>query len=245
MKAILTNLEAILSHGYSSFSIFDDWLDLMLFALQQDDERYLEIVRKYKNDQRQGKREIDYFCNAFAELQICMKKMNEDVLGQVYMQWNMSNKYRGQFFTPKHIASMMAEMLNPVGNILDPCCGSGIMLVESIKHMSNEEIDRSTFCGYDIDLTCVKMTALNLLFFNVNGFVVWGDSLAMECNKVYETRRSYAGGSIRELTGELLETFKANYKGSLTKSFQDIPSQPMNQQELQKLSSRGEQLSFF
>jgi len=175
-----------------------------------------------------------------------MQKTNEDVLGQVYMEWNMSNKYRGQFFTPKQVASMMAQCLAPTGgNILDPCCGSGVMLVEAIKTMTNEQLDSACFCGQDIDLTCVKMCALNLLFFNAHGYVVWGDSLLMECRKVYQTSRSYLGGSIRELTGDTLETFKKSYIPAVTETFKEMSSQPLSQEELQKLSINGEQLSFF
>lgn len=245
MKDIIKCLEAILHRGYSSFTIFNDWLDLMLYALQRDDPPYLEIVKKYKNNQPYGKREIDYFSEAFALLMLEMQNTNDDILGQVYMQWNQSNKYRGQFFTPKHVASMMAQCLNPKGRILDPCCGSGIMLVEAIKTMNNEALDNSLFCGQDIDITCVKMCALNLLFFNVNGYVVWGDSLLMECKKVYQINRSYMGGSIRELTGEAFESFKRSYTASIEKTLQELPSKNLTQEELQKLTAKGEQLSFF
>lgn len=245
MKDIIKCLEAILHRGYSSFTIFNDWLDLMLYALQRDDTPYLEIVRKYKNNQPQDKREIDYFSEAFALLMLEMQKTNDDILGQVYMQWNQSNKYRGQFFTPKHVASMMAQYLTPHGRILDPCCGSGIMLVEAIKTMNNETLDNSLFCGQDIDLTCVKMCALNLLFFNVNGYVVWGDSLLMECNKVYQTARSPLGGNIRELTGEAFESFKRSYTASIEKTLQELPQKNLTHEELQKLTAKGEQLSFF
>lgn len=184
MKEILSTLQKILKRGYTHYNVFNDWLDLMLYALQRDDPPYLEIVKKYKNDRANGEREIDYFAHAFAELQVEMSKTNDDILGQVYMQWNMKNKYRGQFFTPKHVASMMAKIIEPKGKILDPCCGSGVMLIETIKTMNNKTIEDSTFYGQDIDLTCVKMCALNLLFFNVNGFVIWGDSLLMTCEKV-------------------------------------------------------------
>jgi hypothetical protein len=236
MKDILKCLEAILARGYSSYMIFNDWLDLMIFALQRDDEHYLEIVRKYKNTGKRGEREIDYFCQAFAHLQMEMKKTNDDVLGQIYMQWNQNNKYRGQFFTPKHIACLIAKVIEPKGRIIDPCCGSGIMLVEALKTMDNEKLDKAVFFGQDIDLTCVKMCALNLLFFNVNGFVVWGDSLALECRKVYGTSRSYLGGSIRELTDSELEFFKARYVPSVKKL---IETKPILKTQTE------EQLSFF
>lgn len=245
MKSILEALESVLRHGYNSYDILNDWLDIMLYALQKDDPHYLEIVKKYKNDKPVGEREIDYFCIAFALLQIEMQKSNDDVLGELYMQWNMNNKYRGQFFTPKHVASMMAKVLNPKGKIIDPCCGSGIMLVEAIKTMDNKTLDESVFVGQEIDITCVKMCALNLLFFNVNGYVVWGDSLRMECRKVYQTKRSYLGGSIRELTEDVLEAFKEIYIPAIKETFKEVSSEPLSEEELQKLSIKGEQLSFF
>jgi len=243
MKGILEALESILRHGYNSYDILNDWLDLMLYALQGDDPHYLEIVRKYKNDRPKGEREIDYFCKAFALLQLEMQKTNDDVLGQIYMEWNMSNKYRGQFFTPKHVASMMATMLNPKGRVLDPCCGSGVMLVEAIKVMDNVTINDSSFYGQDIDITCVKMCALNLLFFNVNGYVIWGDSLLLECKKVYETRRSFLGGSIRELTADALEAFIQSYIPAVKETLKQ--ANPMSEEEINKLSAQHEQLSFF
>lgn len=243
MKDIIKSLESILHRGYNSYDIFNDWLDLMIFALQRDDEQYLEIVRKYKNSGKQGEREIDYFCKAFAHLQIEMKKENCDVLGEVYMQWNMSNKYRGQFFTPKHVASAIAHMLNPKGKILDPCCGSGVLLIEAIKLMDNTSLEEAKIFGQDIDLTCVKMCALNLLFFNVNGFVIWGDSLMYECKKVYQTYRSPLGGSIRELTGDILEEFKQSYTSSIKRTRINSGSQSVSSNN--NNVSASEQLSIF
>lgn len=241
MKDILQSLEVVLHRGYNSYDIFNDWLDLMIFALELDDEQYLKIVKKYKNNDPQGEREIDYFCKAFAHLQITMKKENSDVLGEVYMQWNMNNKYRGQFFTPTHVASMMAHILNPKGKVLDPCCGSGVLLIEAIKTMDCQTINEAKIFGQDIDLTCVKMCALNLLFFNVNGFVIWGNSLTYECNKVYQTMRSPLGGSIRELIGSDLEAFRESYSASLKRAL----SESSNQRNINNTATASEQLSIF
>jgi type I restriction-modification system DNA methylase subunit len=211
-KEILFLLNSLLANGYSSYDIFNDFMDLILYALQGDDESYLKIVNKYPNTKPIGHREIDYFYTAFQLLQYEMRETNSDVLGELYMQWNISNKYKGQFFTPMHVASFMVQITNPTsGRILDPCCGSGIMLVESIKTMKQEQLDNAIFYGQDIDLTCVKMTALNLCFLNVNGYVIQGNTLAMECNRVYQTGRSIYGGSIKELKGDELENFKSWY----------------------------------
>ncbi len=223
-KEIISQLNHLFQSGYSPYNIFNDFIDLILYALQGDDEQYLKIVHKYPNKKPIGHREIDYYHTAFQMLQYEMRQSNSDVLGELYMQWNMSNKYKGQFFTPKHVASFMAQITNPTGGrILDPSCGSGVMLVEAIKTMKHDDLDKATFYGQDIDLTCVKMTALNLCFFNVNGYVIQGNTLTMECNKVYQTRRSIYGGSIRELCGERLEAFKASYVPSIEKMVSENP----------------------
>ena len=207
MKEILKALEQI-DYSKSDYTIFEDWLDLMIYASSGKEKEYLEIVKKYKNDGEKGKRPIDYFCKAFGLLMSEMKKENKELLGNIYMEWNVNNKAAGQYFTPWHIAECMASM---VGNkdaktILDPTCGSGVMLIAGCKYNP-----KATFYGQDLDPTCVKMCALNLCFFNLNGFAIQGNTIAFECNTVYQTKRTYLGGAIRELEGKELEQFKKSY----------------------------------
>ncbi|RPI19217.1 MAG: hypothetical protein EHM58_02550 [Ignavibacteriae bacterium] len=236
MTEILKCLEAILHKGYNSEAIFIDWLDLILYTMQRDDAHYLEIVRRYGNEGKTGEREIDFFAKAFTELLKIMHETNDDILGEVYMQWNMANKFRGQYFTPKQVADFMAKAISPQGGkILDPACGSGIMLISCIKSMANDQLDESVFVGQDIDLTCVKMCALNLLFFNVNGFVVWGDTLKFECKKVYKTKRSIYGGVIHEMIGRRFEAFKESYLISVQHSYKPSNIQVHNTDETNKV----------
>lgn len=44
---------------------------------------------------------------------------------------------QGQFFTPRNVARMMVEILDPTGEelIIDPACGSGGFLIESLRHI--------------------------------------------------------------------------------------------------------------
>ena len=47
-------------------------------------------------------------------------------------------KGKGEFYTPKCIVNLLAEMIEPYsGTIYDPCCGSGGMFVQSIKFIEN------------------------------------------------------------------------------------------------------------
>jgi type I restriction-modification system DNA methylase subunit len=202
-KEILKQLESITHRGHSAWTVFEDWVSLMFYALQRNDEEYLKIVTRYKNDRPQGEREVDYFCNAFGLLMQKMSETNRELLGEIYMQWEVSSKHSGQFFTPWTVAYMMAQMTSPKGECInDPCCGSGIMFIAACKTMTNKELDKAVFVGQDIDLTCVMMCALNLTFFNLNGYVMWGNSLTNERRKVFRTTRSYLGGSLTEVPVE-------------------------------------------
>ena len=211
MKDIINELNYILNQGYSSYKIFNDWLDLMLYALMENhEEEYLKTVHRYRNTAEIGKREIDHFKNAFHLLMAKMQETNDEILGEIYMQWNVNNKYAGQFFTPKNIATFMTQIVNPTyGEIIsDPCCGAGIMLIEACKLMNSESLDKALFIGQDLDKTGVKMCALNLLFFNLNGYIIHGNTIELEYLQVYQIIRSPFGGSIRKLTDEEVEIIR-------------------------------------
>lgn len=44
---------------------------------------------------------------------------------------------QGQFFTPRNVVKMMVEILDPSEDdlIVDPACGSGGFLIESLRHV--------------------------------------------------------------------------------------------------------------
>ena len=101
----------------------------------------------------------------------------EDLLGLIYMQLQYGNLRMGQYFTPYVVARAMAEMLiPPLGpsipgepplSILDPCCGSGVLLLCAMEVIEREQparLDDGSILlyGIDIDATCVKMAHLNL-----------------------------------------------------------------------------------
>ena len=64
---------------------------------------------------------------------------SNDVLGRVYEyflgQFALAEgKKGGQFYTPRCVVELLVEMLEPYeGRVLDPCCGSGGMFVQSEK----------------------------------------------------------------------------------------------------------------
>ncbi|QQE10025.1 type I restriction-modification system subunit M [Planctomycetota bacterium] len=67
----------------------------------------------------------------------------EDVVGRVYEYFlgrfaAAEGKGGGEFYTPKSVVNLIAEMIEPYkGKIYDPCCGSGGMFVQSIKFVES------------------------------------------------------------------------------------------------------------
>ena len=56
------------------------------------------------------------------------------------------------------------------------------------------------FVGQDVDLRCVRMTAINLGLRNLYGHVVHGNSLSNTCSAIYETGRVQVwGNAIRKV----------------------------------------------
>jgi type I restriction enzyme M protein len=96
------------------------------------------------------------------------KDEEEDVIGRVYEYFLFkfsSKEGKGEFYTPKPIVKIIAEMIQPLkGRIFDPCCGSGGMFVQSMKlvqaHHGNKN-DISIY-GQEYTLTTLKLAKMNL-----------------------------------------------------------------------------------
>lgn len=180
------------------YRIYDDWLDLMLYSLQREDENYLETLDGYKE------KDEHHFSDAFAELQNAMSETDGDILGIVYEELGQSSDHFGQHFTPHSLSDAKAEMMlgeehgsSDSYTVMDPAAGSGRLLMAASKVNSN-----GVFYGIDKDSTCAKMTALNLTFFNLDGYAIHGDSLKMDYHRIWETSQTVLGGEVRELDEE-------------------------------------------
>lgn len=120
-----------------------------------------------------------------------------DIRGDVYeyLLSKISQSGRnGQFRTPRHIISMMVEMMDPKADdiICDPACGTSGFLVTAgayLKEKKKQEIffDRvkkdhymnHMFFGYDMDRTMLRIGAMNMMTHGIeNPFIEYRDSLS-------------------------------------------------------------------
>lgn len=223
MKSITNHLKSIATKGYDMGTVFRDWISLMLYALSKDEDLYMEVMNRYRNEGDKGSREADLFAKAFSELLIEMKKENHDILGDIYMEIvsNWSAKGMGQFFTPAGLCGMMADMVigdapDSSVSVADPACGSGRTLISAAKKVHAD----SDFHGTDADKVCAQMCALNMCFFNANAYIIHGNTLSMKYYDGWITRRSVFGGQVRQMTTDEVEAYRDHY-GDMLKATQE------------------------
>tara|TARA_R110000868_G_scaffold346999_1_gene608106 strand:+ start:5241 stop:6806 length:1566 start_codon:yes stop_codon:yes gene_type:complete len=94
----------------------------------------------------------------------------QDIVGRVY-EYFLSKfalkegKGKGEFYTPKSIVNLIAEMIEPYkGIIYDPACGSGGMFVQSIKFIENHHGNKKeiSIYGQEYTNTTYKLAKMNL-----------------------------------------------------------------------------------
>ncbi|MEZ0186745.1 MAG: N-6 DNA methylase [Candidatus Reddybacter sp.] len=101
----------------------------------------------------------------------------EDLVGRVYEYFlgkfaASEGKGGGEFYTPKSIVALLAEMLEPYkGKIYDPCCGSGGMFVQSIKFIQSHNGNQKDIAiyGQEYTNTTYKLAKMNLAIRGING----------------------------------------------------------------------------
>ena len=142
------------------------------------------------------KRAVEEIDDLFTQLD--SRSANADIMGDIFeylLSEIQSAGKNGQFRTPRHIIRFMVEMLDPpVGsNILDPACGTGGFLVNTLLHWKKQATDPQTlriewdgtphrtfgtlpdgldlnncFYGYDNDRTMVRIAWMNLILHDLD-----------------------------------------------------------------------------
>ena len=98
------------------------------------------------------------------------KDKENDIIGRMY-EYFLSKfaiaegKGKGEFYTPKTIVNLIAELIEPYdGTLYDPCCGSGGMFVQSMKfieaHHGNKK--KVSIYGQEYTNTTYKLAKMNL-----------------------------------------------------------------------------------
>jgi type I restriction enzyme M protein len=93
-----------------------------------------------------------------------------DLLGHVFEYFLgefalAEGKKGGQFYTPRSVVELLVNMLEPYkGRVLDPCCGSGGMFVQSEKFVKEHQglVDDISVYGQESNQTTWRLCKMNL-----------------------------------------------------------------------------------
>lgn len=201
-KAIVDGLKSIATR-HSLWSVFEDWIKMSAISIrnavdhhqwQEREEEYLKTIKKYSPEEQ------SIFPKLLAELVLALNEEfkasgPKDLLGQIFHELELHNKYKGQFFTPPSICELMGEFTlgsKKEGNELsqkgyltlaDECSGAGGLVLGFAKAMRNNNLNYCSqlkvYCR-DIDIKCVYMTYLQLSLYGIPAVVVHGDTLREE-----------------------------------------------------------------
>ena len=119
------------------------------------------------------------------------KDPDQDFLVKLYMNLNLGNHWKGQFFTPYNISRLMAEMT--LGNcqeqvdregwisVCEPTVGGGAMLISAANTIRRQKINYQNhvlFVGQDIDRIVAMMAYIQISLLGCPGYLVVGNSLS-------------------------------------------------------------------
>ncbi len=118
------------------------------------------------------------------------KNPDQDFLGKLYMNLELGNHWKGQFFTPYNVSRCMAEIttgdckgqVKKQGwiSVCDTCVGGGAMLIAAANTMRRQKINYQNhilFVGQDIDRVVGMMAYIQISLLGCPGYVVIANTL--------------------------------------------------------------------
>jgi type I restriction enzyme M protein len=107
---------------------------------------------------------------------------NEDVIGDTYEYLiekfaSDAGKKGGEFYTPKGVSILLAELLNPKpgAKICDPACGSGSLLIRVARKVGNPNV---ALYGQERNGQTWALCKMNLFLHEMDAArIEWGDTL--------------------------------------------------------------------
>lgn len=197
-KEFLSTFRQLLSERSRPWDIWKDFIIMSACALsnpvdkshyEEREQRYLDIIHKY------GKQKQALFPELFAHMVMALEEDPEqDFLGKMYMDLNLSYDELKQVFTPYNVCQLMADIV--IGDIVsqveeqgyiiinDPCCGAGANLIAAI-HTARHKLEKAglnyqnhlLITGQDIEEVVALMCYIQLSLLGVAGYIKVGNTL--------------------------------------------------------------------
>jgi len=202
-KSFISAFNDIARHKHR-YKVFEDFVTVSAIALHNGfnkidslEQEYLTIINEYSKKERFAITEL------FAMLVNLLQPEPIDILGQLYMELEISSKGNGQFFTPDAVTQLMGKIaygkkieLPPCGFITmsEPACGSGGMVLAFVKEMLSQKLNPVHHLWVqciDVDRMVALMCYIQLSLWSVPAQIIVGNTLTMELREQYFTPAHY------------------------------------------------------
>lgn len=199
-------------YQYGVYQVFDNFLELSAIALSNSvdyhyrkkrEERYLDVIKTYKDS------EIHIFPELMGLLVEALEEQPDDYLGRLFMELELFDHWKGQFFTPMSVSRLMAEMLisdhictlEEKGFITlnEPAVGGGVTIIalnNALRDRGHNPQQILRVVAQDIDRKAVHMSYIQFSLLGLNAQVLHGDTLAMKFHDVWRTLGYILGCSL-------------------------------------------------
>lgn len=163
---------------YNYDEIFFDWIKAMFYAYANscNSDGYEDREEKFNRlAEKHGAKTMQIFYECQAELVMLFEEKGiDDYLGKIHHFLGVYNKMKGQFFTPFHLAKMMAEtqvskvikeLEKGKIKITDQACGSACLILGMLAVLKEKGINyqkRIFINCSDLDENAIQMAYIQL-----------------------------------------------------------------------------------
>lgn len=183
-------------YSRSAWQVWVDLISMIACTLanstdpDKNGDRYMEREKEYKQcEERIGGVDKPAQCMATI-VEALERNPEQDFLGELFMELELGNHWKGQFFTPYCICKAMTEIVagkadeqiakNGYISVCDPACGAGATLIATVNKMKLSKYNFQNhvlFVGQDVDRVAGLMCYIQLSLLGCAGYICIGDTL--------------------------------------------------------------------
>lgn len=183
-------------YSRSAWQVWADLISMIACTLanstdpDKNGDWYMEREKEYKQcEERIGGVDKPAQCMATI-VEALERNPEQDFLGELFMELELGNHWKGQFFTPYCICKAMTEIVagkadeqiakNGYISVCDPACGAGATLIATVNKMKLSKYNFQNhvlFVGQDVDRVAGLMCYIQLSLLGCAGYICIGDTL--------------------------------------------------------------------
>ena len=187
--------------------VFEDFVSCAAIALHNGvahdaelEKQYLSIIAGYE------KQDATQMAALLGHVVMALDEERCDFLGSVFMELELGDKYRGQFFTPWDVSRMMASVqLSGIDALMqgkdfitlqEPASGAGCMVIafaEEFAQRGYSVSEQLWVSVTDVDPLAANMSYVQLSLCGIAAEVITGNSLTLTRHRTLFTPLHYTG----------------------------------------------------